>query len=182
MANLFSDLLTARDAQGIITGPGTYAGASIITRAFINLTANPSASDTIMMLDLPSNAKPSSLFLYNDDIGDNSVVDFGIYAGGAFIDTNLSLTEYAKDAVINQNAFDNGSGDLNNAHRNVHIDLRFQATGSASSLDRIDDVMWQLAGLNSDPGVDMRIGIFIGTNFANFLAGNIALISEYTVK
>lgn len=182
MANLFSDLLTTRDALSGISDPGTYAGQLLVTRAFFTVASNPADNDVIMMLDVPSNAKPSSLILFSDDMGASSVSDFGIYAGEKFTDTDAPKTEYSKNQVINVNAFDDASGILNSPNHDVHIELRFQLAGSSASLDRIDDAMWQLADLDSDPLVNMRIGIALPTNWTTFVAGNIVLISEYTVK
>ena len=182
MANFFSDLLTARDAQGDITDPGSYAGYGIVSRAFISLTANPADDDVLMMLDIPSNGRPNSIYLYNTDLGTSSVADFGIYAGKKFTDSDVAQTVYLKDEVINVNAFYDASTDLNTSNQDTHIETRFQSSGSSSSLDRINDPMWLLADLDSDPRIDMRIGIALPTNWDTFVAGTIALICQYTGK
>ena len=112
MAILLSDLITARDTPGDITDAGTYSGDVKVTRAIFDVTVNPSDNDVIMMVDLPSNSKPNSFRLFNDDVGDGSIADFGIYAGEKFTDSDLAETLYNKNDVINVDAFDSGNTDL----------------------------------------------------------------------
>jgi len=182
MANLFSDVLTTRDSLGGISDPGTYAGQVIVTRSVIDLAANVNTDDVLLMLDIPSNAKPQSLCLFNDDLGTDSSSDFGIYAGDNFTDTDVSKTEYLKNDVINVNAFADASTELNSSNLDGNEQMRFRASGSSSVLSRLNEAMWQLADLDSDPQVNLRIGIAIPTIWTVFSAGQIVLICEYTVK
>ena len=182
MANFFSDLLTLRDTEGTITDYSTYRGQIVTTRAFINVTSNPADNDVLMMLDIPSNAKLFALTLFNEDIGTGSSADFGIYSSLTFFDTDTLKTIYVKDAPININAFDTASGSLNVELLDFHSDKRFEAAGSSTDLTRVGDAMWQLADLDSDPHLDLRIGIALPTNWSIFTGGFISLIAKYSAK
>lgn len=182
MTILFSELLTQRDTAGAITDASTYAGDGLTTKTFFNMTTNVANDDVVMMLDLPSNSKPYSLYQYNENLGDGSMVDYGIYASNGFVDTNNAATVYEKNQVIKQGAFDVGNANLNIAVLLFHETIRFRINGTSSGLDRLNQTMWQLADLDSDPHVDMRIGIKFTTAFSSFTGGLLLLISDYSAK
>lgn len=182
MANFLSDVLTIRDSKGGISDPGTYLSESKVTRSFFTFSSNPADDDVVLMLDIPSNGKPYSIMLFNDDIGAGSVADYGIYAGANFVDTDSSETEYSKDSVILVNAFADADTLLNSENLDTHQEMRYRTSGTASSLTNADLAMWQLAGLNSDPLVNLRIGIALPTNWSTFVGGSATLITEYSLK
>ncbi len=182
MANFFSDLLTLRDTLGVITDASTYAGESISTKSSFDVISNPADNDVIMMLDIPSNAKLYSLLNFNEDLGIGSVCDWGLYASRKFVDTDALATVFEENEVLNVNAFDDASGSLNSSILDFHIDKRFQAAGTSTSLDRVGDAMWQLANLDSDPHLPIRIGIAFPTNFSTFVGGLINIIGQYSAK
>lgn len=180
MANLFSDLLTLRDTEGEITDGSTYIGDSFVTRSFFNFSSNPADNDVVLMLDVPSNARPHNIYNWNDDIGTGSVVDYGIFSSVKFTDTNVAKTVYEANAVILQAAFDASSGILNTAFRDFHSEKRFQESGVAAQVTGVNNQMWQLAGLDSDPHIPLRLGLTITTNWSIFVGGNLYITCEYS--
>lgn len=180
MANLFSDLLTLRDTVGTITDASTYVGEVVTTKSFFDVTSNPANNDVIMMLDIPSNAKPHAIWLHNEDIGTGSVIDWGIYASRKFTDTDGTL--YEENQVILVNAFDDASAILNTAFLDFHTELRFQVSGSSTSLTRVGDAMWQLCNLDSDPHIPLRIGAALPTQWSVFVGGILSLTVNYAAK
>lgn len=180
MANLFSDLLTLRDTTGEITDGSTYIGDKIVTRGLFNFSSNPADDDAVLMLEIPSNARPHSIYSWNDDIGDASVTDWGIFASTEFTDTNVARTVYTSNSVILQTAFDSGNSSLNSTVQDTHLDNRFQAAGSSSQVTGVNNQMWQIAGLDSDPHLPLRIGITFTTNWAIFAGGNLYLVCKYS--
>ncbi len=169
MANLFSDSITERDTKGNISDFATMIGDASIASGSYQFLVSPTLGDVVLMLELPSQSKISSLKLANGDIGDGSAIDIGIYAGSKFTDTDGSETVYAKDDVILVDAFDNGDAGLNSAQLILPGEYRWQPTGTGSALANHNDELWQLAGLDSNPNVNLRVGIHIATAFtANF--------------
>ncbi len=182
MAVLKSDIIKLRDTKGTITEFASLIGVVSKSAASLSLDVNVTADDELIMLELPSTSKIYSLRLSNDDLGDTSSFDLGVFAGSKFTDTDGSETVYDKDAVIKVDSFDKGDGGLNNAQLVLPGEYRWQPTGTASDLPSYDDELWQLAGLTSNPKVNLRIGFTINIAFSNFVAGDIYLEATYSHK
>ena len=182
MPQTFSDIITDRDTPGKITGFGTLLGDVSVSTGFINVTSNPADDDSIIMLDLPSGCKLNSLMQYNEDLGAGSFFELVIFAGEKFTDTDVAKTVYNKNQVILSTVFDDGSSSLNSTNLEIHIENRFQSAGSASGLSRHNDELWQLAGLDSNQTINLRIGYTITTNWSIFTGRELLLIETFVDK
>lgn len=180
MANFFSDVLTIRDSLGGISDPGTYSAKGLISNSIMTISTNPSDNDVFMMNDIPSNGVLYSLVQFNDDLGTDSFNSVGMFAGETFIDETGTIIN--KNDPLSFDAFQSTSNVLNIANLNQHLDNRFTSGGSNSSIALANSQMWELAGLNRDPQVNIRIGITITTNWTVFVPGSIRFMCEYVCK
>lgn len=180
MANLFSDVLTVRNSNGGVSDPGTYLGKILISRGTVEILTNPADNDVFMITDLPSNAVLYGLEQYNTDLGADSINSVGMFAGETFTEANGNIIN--KNDPLAFNGFDAVSTSLNSANINTHQSLRFQANGAQASLGLANAQMWQLAALNEDPHINIRIGITVTTNWTTFVPGEITLICEFVCK
>ena len=180
MADLFSDVLTIRDTKGGISDASTYRGSQRITKGVINVAVNASTDDIWYIVDIPSNDKPTSILQFNQDLGDEGVAVIGIYAGERFFKQDGTFVE--RNEVILEDAFSSFSSALNSDNRDLPIELRFDNTGSSTSLLTLDFTMWELAGLVRDPFVNLRIGFKIATIFNPLVPGSLYLVVKSSGK
>ncbi len=182
MANFFSDVLTSINAGNRVDA-GTIRGNILSSTAVVNILVEPSVSDVFLYTDLPSNSRPQQLLFRNDDMDNptNTVaVDIGIYASADF--KLADGTTFLQNDVILVDAFGKDENSFFQDNRMVGEDFRFSTVGANSNtgLSNAQDYLWELAGLTSDPGVDLRIGIKITGAFTDFVAGTSLLIAQYT--
>jgi hypothetical protein len=134
--------------------------------------------DAVLLAQVPSNARITSVRVYNDDLdsGSSSSVNIGVYNGAEeFNDTDGSQTLYAADAVIDEDCFTAASGALQSAGG---TELAFgTAARKAAPLVSV----WEDAGLTSDPGVPLRIGITQTATVSGAQAGDVTMIVTYVV-
>mgnify|MGYP003109916668 FL=1 len=138
-------------------------------------------NDIVVMAELPSNAKVTSIMLYNDDLDSNGspaiATDVGIYAGGTkFTDTDGSATAYAAEAVIDRDAYASAITTLQAANT-AGVECAFEAR----NINTIANFIWEDAGLSSDPKVPLRIALTIETVAATQAAGDISVVVTYVV-
>lgn len=157
--------------SGLISG---YLYSSSETVAL--LTTDIDANDIIHMLELPSNAKITSLVMYNDTLDSvaDLTVDVGFYAARPFVD---GTTAYAANAVIDFDALVTDSIALQAANI-VGAELRYET----QNITTVNDEIWELAGLASNPNVPLRLSLTIGTVAATAVAGDVTLRCTYLVK
>lgn len=134
--------------------------------------------DAVILVQVPSNARITSLRMFNDDLdsGTDSVVNVGVYNGGEqFNDTDASQTLYAADALISETVYANSLTQLQAAN----------AAGDELAFGRSDrrnaplQAVWEDAGLTSDPGVPLRIGVTQTATVSGAQAGDLLMVVNY---
>ena len=134
--------------------------------------------DAVILCQVPSNARITSIRIFNDDLdtGTDSAVNIGVYNGNEqFNDTDASQTLYAADAVIDEDAYTAGSPQLRAASGGGD-DLAFNQGGRRNA--PLQSV-WEDAGLTSDPGVPLRIGITQTATVSGAQAGDVVMLVQY---
>jgi len=136
--------------------------------------------DAVILAQVPSNARITSIEIYNDDLdsGTDSVVNIGVYNGDQqFNDTDGSATLYAADAVIDEDAYASAITQLQAGSGVGNNYAFYQDLKKSAPLQSI----WQDAGLTSDPGVPLRIAITQTAAVAGAQAGDIAMVIQYVI-
>ena len=134
--------------------------------------------DAVILAQVPSNARITSIMIYNDDLdsGANSLVNIGIYNGNEqFNDTDASETLYAADAVIDEDAYAAASSVLRTASTNGSEFAFSLSTRKNAPLAAV----WEDAGLTSDPGVPLRIALTQTATVSGAQAGDVVMVVQY---
>ena len=139
-------------------------GVKRVAQGTIALAAGDlSASDTVMLAPIPSNASITSIKLFNDDLDSSTVItaDVGLYK------QDLS--------VVDADAYASAITDLRGAVK-TGTEVAFEAR----DINKMGQKVWQDAGLSSDPALTYFVGI--GFPAAGDQAGDLSFIIEYTVS
>ena len=134
--------------------------------------------DAVILCQVPSNARITSIRVYNDDLdsGTSSSVNIGVYNGGEqFNDTDGSQTLYAADAVIDEDAFAASQTFLQTLTV-TGIELAFNKAGRRLAPLQ---AVWEDAGLTSDPGVPLRIALTQTATVSGAQAGDVVMVVQY---
>ena len=134
--------------------------------------------DAVIMAQVPSNARIINIQIYNDDLdsGSSSSVNVGVYNGNEqFNDTDASATLYAADAVVDEDAYFGGLTQLQSANY-VGDNIAFATTTRKNAPLQ---ALWEDAGLTSDPGVPLRIGITQTATVSGAQAGDVVMVVQY---
>jgi hypothetical protein len=133
--------------------------------------------DIIHVAEVPSNAKITSIKLFNDDLdtGTTSVANVGLYNGGTkFKD---GATSYAADGLIDEDAYASAITTLQ-AVNTSGVELAFEARDIAN----VHNYVWEDAGLASDPKVPLRIALTQTATVAGAQLGSLTVLVEYVVE
>ena len=124
-----------------------------------------SASDTVMLAPIPTNAAIVSIVLYNDDLdsGTTNTCDVGLFTS----DGNVT----AKD----DDCYASAITDLRGAVGGVGTDVTFEAR----NINLLGQRVWEDAGQSSDPGGYLFIGLLFDA--AGDTAGDLSFVIEYVV-
>jgi hypothetical protein len=122
-----------------------------------------SATDTVMLAPIPSNAGIVSIKLFNDDLdsGTTNTCDVGIYSESDGTFTALDDDAYASAIT-----------DLRGAVGGVGTDVTFEAR----NINLLGQRIWEDAGQSSDPGGYLFIGLLFDA------AGDLSFVIEYVVN
>lgn len=134
--------------------------------------------DAVILCQVPSNARITSIIVYNDDLdtGTDSSVNIGVYNGGEqFNDTDGSQTLYAADAIIDEDAYASAITQLRGNHT-AGDNFAFYRSGRRNA--PLQSV-WEDAGLTSDPGVPLRIAITQTATVSSAAAGDVVMVVQY---
>lgn len=134
--------------------------------------------DAVILCQVPSNARITSIRVYNDDLdsGTNSSVNIGVYNGNEqFNDTDGSQTLYAANAVIDEDAFAASQTFLQTLTV-TGIELAFNKAGRRLAPLQ---AVWEDAGLTSDPGVPLRIALTQTATVSGAQAGDVVMVVQY---
>lgn len=165
MANVNTSLVANFVAVPQVLNPANQLhGVKRIAQGTIALAAGDlSASDTVMLAPIPSNASITSIKLFNDDLDSSTVItaDVGLYK------QDLS--------VVDADAYASAITDLRAAVK-TGTEVAFEAR----DINKMGQKVWQDAGLSSDPALTYFVGI--GFPAAGDQAGDLSFIIEYTVS
>jgi hypothetical protein len=166
MANVNTSLVANFVAVPQVLNPAQELhGVKRIAQGTIALAAGDlSASDTVMLAPIPTNASISSIKIYNDDLDSSTVItaDVGLYT------TAL--------AVVDADAYASAITNLRAAVAAPGTEVAFEAR----DINKTGQKVWQDAGLSSDPGAVYFVGISFPA--AGDQAGDLSFTIEYTVN
>ena len=165
MANVNTDIVTNFVTVPQVLNPAQQLhGVKRVAQGTIALAAGDlSATDTVMLAPIPSNASISSIKIFNDDLDSatTNTADVGLY------NTDLS--------VVDADAYASAITDLRAAVK-TGTEVAFEAR----DINKMGQKVWQDAGLSSDPGLTYFVGI--GFPAAGDTAGDLSFIIEYVVS
>ncbi len=165
MANVNTDLVTNFVAiPQVLNSAQQLHGVKRVAQGTIALAAGDlSATDTVMLAPIPSNASITSIKLFNDDLDSSTVItaDVGLYK------QDLS--------VVDADAYASAITDLRAAVK-TGTEVAFEAR----DINKMGQKVWQDAGLSSDPALTYFVGIVFPA--AGDQAGDLSFIIEYTVS
>lgn len=143
----------------------------------VNTTDFDADGDILYMAEVPSNAKISSIILFNDDLdsGTTSVANVGLYNGGTKFTSGG--TSYAADALISEQAYASLITTLQAANTSG-VELAFEAR----DINAVNNYVWEDAGLTEDPRVPFRIALTQTATVAGDQAGDVTMIVRYVVE
>jgi hypothetical protein len=166
MANVNTSLVANFVAVPQVLNPAQELhGVKRIAQGSIALAAGDlSATDTVMLAPIPTNASISSIKIYNDDLDSSTVItaDVGLYT------TAL--------AVVDADAYASAITNLRAAVAAPGTEVAFEAR----DINKTGQKVWQDAGLSSDPGAVYFVGISFPA--AGDQAGDLSFTIEYTVN
>jgi hypothetical protein len=165
MANVNTDIVTnCVTVPQVLNSAQQLHGVKRVAQGTIALAAGDlSASDTVMLAPIPSNASITSIKLFNDDLDSSTVItaDVGLYK------QDLS--------VVDADAYASAITDLRAAVK-TGTEVAFENR----DINKMGQKVWQDAGLSSDPALTYFVGI--GFPAAGDQAGDLSFIIEYTVS
>jgi sulfate adenylyltransferase subunit 1 (EFTu-like GTPase family) len=165
MANVNTDIVTNFvTVPQVLNSAQQLHGVKRVAQGTIALAAGDlSASDTVMLAPIPSNASISSIKIFNDDLDSATTItaDVGLYK------QDLS--------VVDADAYASAITDLRAAVK-TGTEVAFEAR----DINKMGQKVWQDAGLSSDPALTYFVGI--GFPAAGDQAGDLSFIIEYTVS
>jgi sulfate adenylyltransferase subunit 1 (EFTu-like GTPase family) len=165
MANVNTDIVTNFvTVPQVLNSAQQLHGVKRVAQGTIALAAGDlSATDTVMLAPIPSNASISSIKIFNDDLDSATTItaDVGLYK------QDLS--------VVDADAYASAITDLRAAVK-TGTEVAFEAR----DINKMGQKVWQDAGLSSDPALTYFVGI--GFPAAGDQAGDLSFIIEYTVS
>ena len=135
--------------------------------------------DIIVLAQVPSNAKLTSIRIYNDDLDGSSSAEFnvGLYNGPQAY--TISGTTTAAEAVIDEDCYASAS-DAFQAATTVTTGTEEFLT-EARNINAIANFVWEDGGLSEDPKVPLRIAITMSATPGSAAAGDITMVVQYVV-
>ena len=158
VANTKSTAISNADATPVVlSSPRVVNGFLRESVATLEVAAGDDDNSVYRFVRVPSNARISSVEYANDAI-----------TGGTDYNVGVFDTAANDGAAVSENLFADAL-DLSSAH--AFTDCTYETT--ATNIAKVDQELWQLLGLTSDPGKEYDIcakGITVGT-----AAGTISL-------
>tara|TARA_Y100000114_G_C11592890_1_gene246598 strand:+ start:90 stop:587 length:498 start_codon:yes stop_codon:yes gene_type:complete len=165
MANVNTTLITNFQATPQVANASQELhGVKRVAQGTIALAAGDlSASDTVMLAPIPTNASVTSIKLFNDDLdsGTTNTCDVGIYTTAI--------------AAVDDDAYASAITDLRGA-----VTTGTEVAFEARDINKMGQKVWQDAGQSSDPGGYYYIGLTFDA--AGNSAGDLSFIIEYVIN
>lgn len=173
-AFLKSTLLTNRDATPKVLTDAFLAGGLLEeVQGSVKTGASDTANSYYRLVQVPSNAKLSTLQWQSEALGSGCIVDVGVWfpsfiptGGGAFLSSGSS------GAIIGTSFFATG---LTAPAANALTEITNQSTNYLIPLQ--ETPLWNVLGMLVDPEIDFDIGFV--TRVATAAAGYIGLKARY---
>ena len=133
--------------------------------------------DIIVLAQVPSNAKLTSIRIYNDDLNSGSgTFNVGLYNGPQAY--TISGTTTDAEAVIDEDCYATDS-DAFQAATTVTTGTEELITDTRN-INAIANFVWEDGGLAEDPKVPLRIAITMSAT-GTAVAGDITMVVQYVV-
>ena len=133
--------------------------------------------DIIVLAQVPSNAKLTSIRIYNDDLNSGSgTFNVGLYNGPQAY--TISGTTTDAEAVIDEDCYATNS-DAFQAATTVTTGTEELITDTRN-INAIANFVWEDGGLSEDPKVPLRIAITMSAT-GTAVAGDITMVVQYVV-
>ena len=165
MANVNTTLITNFEADPqVANAVQELHGVKRVAQGTIALASGDlSASDTVMLAPVPTNASITSIKLFNDDLDSGSTItcDVGIF--------NTSAT------AVDDDAYASAITDLRAA-----VTTGTEVAFEARDINKMGNKVWEDAGVSSDPSGYYYIGLTFDA--AGDTAGDLSFIIEYIVN
>ncbi len=134
-------------------------------------------NDIIVLAQVPSNAKLTSIRIYNDDLNSGSgTFNVGLYNGPQAY--TISGTTTDAEAVIDEDCYATNS-DAFQAATTVTTGTEELITDTRN-INAIANFVWEDGGLSEDPKVPLRIAITMSAT-GTAVAGDITMVVQYVV-
>ena len=164
MANVNTDIVTNFVATPQVKNDSQQLhGVKRIAQGTIALASGDlSATDTVMLAPIPTNASVSSIKLFNDDLdsGTTMTTDVGLYTTAI--------------VAVDDDAYASAITDLRGA-----VTTGTEVAFEARDINKCGQKVWEDAGQSSDPGGYYYIGLLFDA--AGDTAGDLSFVIEYTV-
>ena len=164
MANVNTDIVTNFVATPPVKNDSQQLhGIKRVAQGTISLAAGDlSATDTVMIAPVPTNASITSIKLYNDalDSGTTNTTDVGLYTTAI--------------VAVDDDAYASAITDLRGA-----VTTGTEVAFEARNINKMGQKVWQDAGQSSDPGGYYYVGLLFDA--AGDTAGDLSFIIEYVI-
>ena len=165
MANVNTDLITNFEATPQVANDAQQLhGVKRVAQGTIALASGDlSASDTVMLAPVPTNASITSIKIFNDDLDSGSTItaDVGIFNTSA--------------EAVDDDAYASAITDLRAA-----VTTGTEVAFEARDINKMGQKVWEDAGASSDPQGFYYIGMTFDA--AGNTAGDLSFIIEYIVN
>ena len=133
-------------------------------------------NDIIVMAQVPSNAKLTSIRIYNDDLDGATSATFnvGLYNGPQAYTISGTTTDAA--AVIDEDCYVTESTQFQAAVTTAPVEL----LAEVRNINAIANFVWEDGGLSEDPKVPLRIAVTMAAT-GTAVAGDITIVVKYTI-
>jgi hypothetical protein len=164
MANVNTDIVTNFVATPQVKNDSQQLhGVKRIAQGTIALASGDlSATDTVMLAPIPTNASISSIKLFNDDLdsGSTNTTDVGLWTTAI--------------VAVDDDAYASAITDLRAA-----VTTGTEVAFEARNINKCGQKVWEDAGQSSDPGGYYYVGLLFDA--AGDTAGDLSFVIEYTV-
>lgn len=167
-----STVITNRDATPkVLTDAYLSGGLAKSVEGYVQTaTGADGAGSTYTVLTVPSNSRLESLKFQTSGLGTSCTLDIGV-AYPTFIPVGSGLSAANAGTVINTTLFVSATAASNAV---AATDL---ITTANVAINKQELQLWAMAGLTSDPGIDLDI--FVNVHVAVALQGYIGLKATY---
>lgn len=141
-----------------VVQPATYAAPGVIAD-----------NDVILMMEIPVDAKITSIRAWVDDLGATGDLNLGFYPGPSALNVTIASDSDAVDEDCLATALDVNAAAL------ADVELRFEV----QDINTVQERAWEIAGLSAKPEYSTFYLAFTASE-ATTAAGDITLIVRHT--